>query len=118
MNTITLAKLLRALINGNDYPAGTNIIINRKELVYCDNISWYNNLLYRHKKTGSYLYVQHTDDENYVRINIILPNETLKDSFCTYHLADDFADNPYCWDKLDNDYESFEFTVEYKYEIS
>lgn len=51
MNTITLAKLLRALINGNDYPAGTNIIINRKELVYCDNISWYNNLLYRHKKT-------------------------------------------------------------------
>ena len=46
MNTITLAKLLRALINGNDYPAGTNIIINRKELVYCDNISWYNNLLY------------------------------------------------------------------------
>lgn len=118
MNTITLAKLLRALINGNDYPAGTNIIINRKELVYCDNISWYNNLLYMHKETGSYLYVQHTDNENYVRINIILPNETLKDSYCKHHLADDFADNPYCWDKLDNDYESSEFTVEYKYEIS
>lgn len=50
MNTITLTKLLRALINGNDYPAGTNIIINRKELVYRDNISWYNNLLYMHKK--------------------------------------------------------------------
>lgn len=114
MNTITLTKLLRALINGNDYHAGTNIIINRKELVYRDNISWYNNLLYMHKKTGSYLYVQHTDDENYVRINIILPNETLN----KHHLADDFADNPYCWDKLDNDYESSEFTVEYKYEIS
>ena len=71
MNTITLAKLLKALINGNDYPAGTNVIINRKELVYCDNKSWYNNLLYMHKETGSYLYVQHTDDENYVRINII-----------------------------------------------
>ena len=26
MNTITLAKLLRALINGNDYPVGTNIV--------------------------------------------------------------------------------------------
>ena len=26
MNTITLAKLLRVLINGNDYPAGTNIV--------------------------------------------------------------------------------------------
>lgn len=26
MNTITLAKLLRALINGNDYPADTNIV--------------------------------------------------------------------------------------------
>ena len=26
MNTITLAKLLRALINDNDYPAGTNIV--------------------------------------------------------------------------------------------
>ena len=26
MNTITLAKLLRALINGNDYPACTNIV--------------------------------------------------------------------------------------------
>lgn len=60
------------------------------------------------------MYVQHTDDENYVRINIILPNETLNKR----HLADDFADNPYCWDKLDNDYESSEFTVEYKYEIS
>ena len=26
MNTITLAKLLKALINGNDYLAGTNIV--------------------------------------------------------------------------------------------
>ena len=52
MNTITLAKLLRALINGNNYPAGTNIIINRTELVYCDNISWYNNLVYLTKETG------------------------------------------------------------------
>ena len=26
MNTITLAKLLRALVNGNDYLAGTNIV--------------------------------------------------------------------------------------------
>ena len=26
MNTITLDKLLKALINGNDYPAGTNIV--------------------------------------------------------------------------------------------
>ena len=26
MNTITLAKLLRTLSNGNDYPAGTNIV--------------------------------------------------------------------------------------------
>ena len=26
MNTITLAKLLRALSNGNDYHAGTNIV--------------------------------------------------------------------------------------------
>lgn len=26
MNTITLAKLRRALSNGNDYPAGTNIV--------------------------------------------------------------------------------------------
>ena len=26
MNTITLAKLIRALSNGNDYPAGTNIV--------------------------------------------------------------------------------------------
>lgn len=38
MNTITLTRLLRALINGNDYPAGTNIIINRNELVYRDNV--------------------------------------------------------------------------------
>ena len=26
MNTITLTKLLKALINGNDYLAGTNIV--------------------------------------------------------------------------------------------
>ena len=29
MNTITLTNLIKALINGNDYPEGTNIIINR-----------------------------------------------------------------------------------------
>lgn len=38
--------------------------------------------------------------------------------YCKHHLVDDFADNSYYWDKLDNDYESSEFTVEYKYEIS
>ena len=27
-------------------------------------------------------------------------------------------DNHYYWDKLDNNYKSSEFTVEYKYEIS
>lgn len=118
MNTITLTNLIKALINGNDYPEGTNIIINRNELAYCNNVSMYNNLFYIHKETGSYLYVQHTDDENYVRINIILPNETLKDSYYKHHLADNFGDNHYYWDKLDNNYKSSEFTVEYKYEIS
>lgn len=119
MNTITLTELVNALINGNDYPAGTNVIINRNELTYCNDISWYNNLFYRHKETGSYLYVKHTDDESDVRINIVLPNETPKDSYWKHHLADDFSDT-YYWDKLDIDYEyeTPEFTVEYKYELS
>ena len=118
METITLKILIQNLIQGNDYPTGTNIIINRKELVYCDNISWYNNLLYMHKETGSYLHVQHIEDENEVRIYVILPNETVKYSCWKHHLADDYADNSYYWDKLDNDYDFSDFTIEYKKEYN
>lgn len=99
------------------------IMIIQKEqilslLTYCNNISWYNHPIYKHKETGSFLHIQHTDNFNDVKIYIILPNENIENSYYKHHLADDFGDNPYYWDKLDDDYESSEFTVEYKYEIS
>ncbi len=118
MNIITLTELINTLINGNDYPSGINITINRNELIYDNTLSVYNNLYYKHQHTGAYLFVQHTDDENYVSIHIILPNESPKTDYWKHHLADDFGDNPYVWDKLDDDYESTEFDVEYKFEIT
>lgn len=119
MKTVTLTQLIKTLIDGNDYPEETNIIINKNELTYDKVLSVYNNIYYIHQPTGAFLYVQHFDDENDVKINIILPGETLKDSYGKHHLTDDWADNPYVWDKLDDDYDSTkdEFTVEYKYEI-
>ena len=116
METITLTQLIKTLIDGNDYPDGTNININRNELIYDDKLSVYNNLYYKHQPTGSFLFVQHTDDENDVKIHIILPNESPENDYWKHHLADDWG-NGYVWDKLD-DYKSSEFTVEYKYEIT
>lgn len=117
METITLTQLINSLINNNDYSDGTNIIINKDELIYDETLSVYNNLYYKHQLTDAFLFVQYTDDENFVRIHLILPNENPKDSFWKHHLADDWGDG-YVWDKLDDDYESSEFTVEYKYEIT
>ena len=115
---ITLTELINSLINGNDYPEGIAVTINRNELIYDKSISVYNNLYYKHTKTNAYLYVKYTDDENYVELYIILPTENVKINSYEHHLADDFGDNPYVWDKLDDDYESSEFEVEYKFEIS
>lgn len=116
MQTISLSELINALINGDDYPVGTNIIINRDEFEYIDDISDYNHLFYKHE-TGSYLCVHYTDDEPYVRINLILPGEDLIILNDAHHLADDWSENPYVWDKLDTDEGVQEFTVKYKYEI-
>lgn len=119
MQSISLSELINALINGNDYPIGTNIIINRDEFVYYDNISSYKNLFYKHE-TGSYLCVHYLDD-TYVRIKLILPGEDLKNLSNMHHLADDWSENPYVWDKLDTGDEapeSSEFTVKYRYIIS
>lgn len=113
---ITLSQLIQTLINGNDYDNGTTITINRDELVYDKPLSVYNNAYFKHQPTGSYLYVEYTDDENFVSIYVILPNESPIDDCWKHHLADDEADD-LIWDKLDDDYESTEFDVEYKYEI-
>lgn len=114
---ITLTKLIQSLIDGNDYPDGIVITINRDELTYDKSLSVYNNLYYKHQPTGAYLFVEHTDDENFVSIHVILPNESPKNDYWKHHLADDFGDS-YTWDKLDDDYESTEFDVEYKFEIT
>jgi hypothetical protein len=114
---ISLSKLIRALIKGNDYAKGTIITIDRDELVYDKSLSVYNNAYFKHKPTGSYLYVEYADDENYVSIYIILPNESATDDCWKHHLADDYGD-AMIWDKLDDDYEFKEFDVEYKYEIN
>ena len=113
---ISLSQLIQTLINGNDYDNGTTITINRDELIYDESLSVYNNAYFKHQPTGSYLYVEYTDDENFVSIHVILPNESPIDDCWKHHLADDFGDDM-IWDKLDDDYESTEFDVEYKYEI-
>lgn len=115
---ITLTELINTLINGNNYPEGIAITINRNDLIYDNTLSVYNNLYYKHQPTSAYLFVQHTDDENFVTINVILPNESPKNDYWKHHVADDFSDNLYCWNKLDNDYESTEFEVEYKFKIT
>lgn len=115
---ITLTQLIQTLIDVNDYPEGIVITINKDELTYDKSLSVYNNLYYKHQPTGAYLFVQFTDDENFVSIYIILPNESPKNDYWKHHLADDFGDNAYTWDKLDDYYESTEFDVEYKFEIT
>lgn len=116
MNNITLTQLINSLINGSNIIDGTLITINKNELIYDKEISYYNNLYYKHTPTNSYLFVRYTDDENDVKIYIVLPNENPKEDNWKHHLADDYGDS-YIWDKLDEDNDNVEFTVEYGFEI-
>lgn len=116
MNSITLTQLINSLVNGSDFQEGTVITINKNELIHDKEISFYNNLYYKHIPTNSYLFVQYTDDENDVKIYIVLPNESPKEDNWKHHLADDYADS-YIWDKLDEDNDNVEFTIEYRYKI-
>ena len=112
METITLTEFINSFIKGKEYPKGTNIIINKTELSYNKELSVYNYAFFNHYPTGGHLYIQYSDDENFVEIYFILPNENPMDSYWKHHLADDYADD-FLWNKLDDDYEKDELNLEY-----
>ena len=112
--TISLEELINTILKGKDYPAGTKIVFDKSKLEYDEKASYYNNNFYKHIPSNCYLKFETSDDENFVRILLYLPNESFNNF--GHHIADD-DDGYYCWDKIFDD-DIDEFTVKYKEEIS
>lgn len=112
--TISLEELINAILKGKDYPVGTKIVFDKSKLEYDGKASYDNNNFYKHIPSNCYLKFETSDDENFVRILLYLPNESFNN--LGHHIADD-DDGYYSWDKIFDD-DISEFTVKYKEEIS
>ena len=116
---ITLTDLIKTLSDDKDYTKGTQIVINRNELTYDNDISSSNvrkyRKYYRHNPTGAYLCVQHNGC-GFVSIYLALPTENHNCIHYNHFICEDKSDDLY-WDNSDDDFQFDEFDIVYKDEL-
>ena len=112
---ITLTDLIKTLSDDKDYIKGTQIVINRNELTYDNDISSNVRKYYRHNPTGAYLCVQHNGCR-FVSFYLALPTENHNCIHYNHFICEDRSDDIY-WDDSDDDFQFDEFDIVYKDEL-